>query len=180
MKAITTRYLGCTDTKGSRFVATTEGGNRITISYDYSLNAEENHKRVALALCDKMKWSKDIIGGGTDKGYVWVFNTPNQTIAELKDKLCNSKKTTRAYHLALTEANDKLSKRNQIIQQKSNDCCKLIELRNELQDKLHRRNMQIKDLKGKLGKIEDLAHCHFTKEFTTNEIISQIIDLVRE
>ena len=47
-------------------------------------------------------------------------------------------------------------------------------------DKLHRRNMQIKDLKGKLGKIEDLAHCHFTKEFTTNEIISQIIDLVRE
>ena len=74
----------------------------------------------------------------------------------------------------IAELQEKLSQRNQIIEKKSNETCKLIELRNELQaqlqetqkagikysqlfeeykDKLHRRNLQIKDLKAKKNNI---------------------------
>ncbi len=150
MKAITTRYLGPTDTKGSRFIATTEGDNRITISYDYSLNAEDNHKRVAVTLCDKMGWSTDIIGGGTDNGYVWVF-TSNE-IAELKNKLHKTELQKNNYYEIscirgknIIEAEDKLKKYERIMQENG----KIITKYNEQKDKLSRRNMQIKDLKAK-------------------------------
>lgn len=37
MKAIQTRYLGCTNTKGSRIKAWAEGGHSVTIGYIFSL-----------------------------------------------------------------------------------------------------------------------------------------------
>lgn len=59
---------------------------------------------------------------------------------------CDSLKPTQSMCIdcLLQEVNNlknKLAERNQIIQQKSNDCCNLIELRNDLQDKLRRHNM---------------------------------------
>jgi hypothetical protein len=78
MKAIKTKYHGPGNVKGSRISATDEDGNRIILSYDHALNAEENHKAAALALISKMKWDrskgyKGIIGGSLKACYVWVF-----------------------------------------------------------------------------------------------------------
>ena len=73
MKAIETRYLGPTGRRGSRIVATAEGGNRVTISYDDEWNSEGNHGNAALALCQKLRWSGHLVGGGTGRGMVWVF-----------------------------------------------------------------------------------------------------------
>lgn len=78
MIAITTKYLGPTNVRGSRIKAT---GNRnsITISYDDSLNSEHAHAKAARALCDKMKWDGKLLGGGTEHGYAWVFANTNLT-----------------------------------------------------------------------------------------------------
>ena len=73
MKAIRTKYLGATNTRGSRIKADDYDGNSITIGYDYSLDGEELFKKSAVALCSKMGWSEQLIGGGTDTGYVFVF-----------------------------------------------------------------------------------------------------------
>ena len=73
MKAITTRYKGPTDTKGSKIIATAEGGHKVTISYPYELSGEDVHAKAAICLCLKLGWKGELIGGGTDKGYVFVF-----------------------------------------------------------------------------------------------------------
>ncbi len=73
MKAIRTRYKGPTDFKGSRIIASDEDGNRITIGYDDALGTENAHKAAAVALCEKMNWAQDMIGGSLKDGYVFVF-----------------------------------------------------------------------------------------------------------
>lgn len=73
MKAITTKYLPSTNTKGSRIKAYDEDGNSVIISYPYGLSTPAAHHEAAIALCEKMQWSKNIVGGGTTKGYVFVF-----------------------------------------------------------------------------------------------------------
>ena len=73
MKAITTKYYGPTNTRGSRIVATDSDGNKATVGYDHALNSEGNHKEAAIALCDKMSWSGTLHGGHTKAGMVFVF-----------------------------------------------------------------------------------------------------------
>lgn len=76
MQAITTKYIGPTNTKGSRVKATTESGVSITLSWDSSLNSDENHVRAAKRLCSKMDWLMDgekLIGGHIEHGMVFVF-----------------------------------------------------------------------------------------------------------
>lgn len=73
MKAIETHYIGPTNTKGARIVASDGYGNRVTISYPYELSGEAVHHKAAVALCEKMKWGGDIIGGATKRGYCFVF-----------------------------------------------------------------------------------------------------------
>lgn len=70
--AITTRYMG-----GSRVLATAGMGRRASTAYDFGLNADKNHARAAEALCKKMDWTGDLIGGtlGDNKGMVWVFTS---------------------------------------------------------------------------------------------------------
>lgn len=75
MKAIETRYLGPTDRRGSRIVATAEGGHRVVIGYDYSQGADGNHMRAAKALCAKLNWDTPLLGGHTQRGMVWVFRS---------------------------------------------------------------------------------------------------------
>jgi len=55
MQAIITKYLPATDTKGSRYKATTEAGS-VIVPYDHSRDAEANHIAAAKALCKKMGW----------------------------------------------------------------------------------------------------------------------------
>ena len=74
MKAIITKYLPCTNYKGSRIKATDTRKNHVTIPYPYELNTDEAHLKAALALCKKIGWSTNLIGGGLENGnYVFVF-----------------------------------------------------------------------------------------------------------
>ena len=73
MKAIETRYLGPTNTRGSRIKASDEDGNSVTMSYDDANSSEENHAAVCKALCEKMGWPGVMLGGHTKAGMVWVF-----------------------------------------------------------------------------------------------------------
>lgn len=72
MKAIQVKYLGATNNRGSRVKAWTEGGNSVIIPFPYESKCF--HKNAALALCVKMHWPTNIIGGGLPNGdYVYVF-----------------------------------------------------------------------------------------------------------
>ena len=76
MKAIQTHYLGATYRRGSRIVATAEGGEkpwRVVVPYDHA--ARDPHEVAAVALARKMGWSGKLMGGGLpngDRAFVFV------------------------------------------------------------------------------------------------------------
>lgn len=72
MVAIEVKYIGPTNTKGSRYKASANG-NSITVSANYSLNAEENAKNAANMLKAKMGWKGRTAIGGTEDGWAVVF-----------------------------------------------------------------------------------------------------------
>jgi hypothetical protein len=53
MKAIVTKYLSATNSRGSRIKASAEGVKSITAPLDYELDDEVNHESVAIKLCEK-------------------------------------------------------------------------------------------------------------------------------
>jgi hypothetical protein len=71
-KAIQVKYLGPTNMRGTRWKATAEGGHSITISRDYKLDGEDDARRVAEALRDRMAWSP-ITGSGVLPNGDYVF-----------------------------------------------------------------------------------------------------------
>lgn len=73
LQAITTKYIGPSNTKGSRIKATAAAGS-ITIHYDDSLNSERAHAKAAEALANKFKWKGSYYQGGmpNDSGYCFV------------------------------------------------------------------------------------------------------------
>ncbi len=82
MKAILTTYIPVTNTRPNRVKAKAEGVPAVIITWNSSLELEENHKAAALALCAKYDWLKDgkheLAGGGlpNQRGYAFVF-VPN-------------------------------------------------------------------------------------------------------
>ena len=73
MKAIKTHYVGCTDFRGSRIIAT-DGDNKAILTYDHGLDLDDNHKEAAKTLCRKLGWvPAKMQGGHTKKGMVWVW-----------------------------------------------------------------------------------------------------------
>lgn len=80
MKAITTKFHGPSNTKGSRYSATDHDGHRVTLSTDYALNSEQNHDRAAIALCMKMKWDGPLMGGSTKTGRVYTFDSHSNRV----------------------------------------------------------------------------------------------------
>lgn len=84
MKAITTRYLGPTDTKGSRIKADDGAGNTYTMPYPYEFGPGiDAFAPAAIALCLKMGWKYgELIGGGTKDGYVFVFSESDRYAIE--------------------------------------------------------------------------------------------------
>lgn len=73
MKAITTKYHGSTNSKGSRISASDCDGNRVYIDYPHELSGEDCYRLAAVKLCEKMNWPTDLLGGGIAGGYVFVF-----------------------------------------------------------------------------------------------------------
>jgi hypothetical protein len=73
MKAIRTRYYGPTNTKGSRYMATDGDGNSVSVSTEYALNSDENHKLAAYRLMQKMKWPNELNGGGYQNNQFWTM-----------------------------------------------------------------------------------------------------------
>ena len=72
-KAIITKYLPATNYRGSRVKAGDEDGNTITISYPSGFSGVATHRQAADALCAKMGWTGDLVGGSLKYGYAFVF-----------------------------------------------------------------------------------------------------------
>ena len=81
MKAIETKYLAATDTRGVRIKATV-GKLTATVPYNYSLTDQSEIAFVAvreLVRKHKLDWDiSKMVYGGTDKGYTFCF--PESTI----------------------------------------------------------------------------------------------------
>ena len=76
MKAITTRYLGATNYKGSRIKATTGDGlgeRGLVMSYDHEYEQVDNHRRCAEALAKQLNWNVILIGGESKGCYVFTI-----------------------------------------------------------------------------------------------------------
>lgn len=71
-QAIETKYIGPTNTKGSRIKATAAAGS-IILPYDYAISIEKNHKKAAFALRIKMGWNGKFAQGGNVKGDGYYF-----------------------------------------------------------------------------------------------------------
>jgi hypothetical protein len=63
MQAITTKYLGPSNVRGSRVKAFAEASS-ITLNWDHRLNAEGNHQAAAEALANKLGWHGKWFGAG--------------------------------------------------------------------------------------------------------------------
>ena len=74
-QAITTRFAGPTDRRGSRVIARSEAG-RVSVPWDATLDVEANHAAAAAALADRLGWSGDWFGGWDGGGYVFVVASP--------------------------------------------------------------------------------------------------------
>lgn len=79
MQAIQTRYLGPTNSRGSRIKATCAAGS-ITISYPHELSGQGAHRKAAEALVSKLGWDhiyyNGLLGGQLANGdYAFVFNS---------------------------------------------------------------------------------------------------------
>lgn len=75
MQAITTKFLGATNTKPARIKATSGSGISVTVSKNYGVTEIQEHARAVIALCKKLNWTnrgKFLMGGTTD-GYCAVF-----------------------------------------------------------------------------------------------------------
>ena len=74
-QSIETKYLPATNTKPSRVKATSSWGKKsVTLSWDHSLDSEDNHRRVAAQLADCCNWNdcEWFMGGNHDGRYVFV------------------------------------------------------------------------------------------------------------
>jgi hypothetical protein len=79
MIAIRTKYLGPTDTLGSRVKAFTSNGQQRTIPWGQAARDGDNHKIAAMALCVQEDWKGHMVGAHVRNGMVWVWT---DTVAE--------------------------------------------------------------------------------------------------
>jgi hypothetical protein len=81
MKAIQTRFIGPTNTKGARIQAWVYGMKPVVVPYDYEVNAEENHRAAAVAFTINTGWElqpyESLHMGALPNGdYAHVFKEP--------------------------------------------------------------------------------------------------------
>lgn len=80
MDAIETRYLGATNTQPGRIKATTLGipASSAVFKYNHALNSNDNHRRAAEGLIQRLDWrGVTFVGGDTARGTVWVADIGN-------------------------------------------------------------------------------------------------------
>ena len=76
MIAIETKYIGPSNTKGSRIKAYTCNGHSASVSYPHELSHEAAHFEAVKALVAKhgLDWNiSNMVYGGTKTGYVFCF-----------------------------------------------------------------------------------------------------------
>ena len=71
-QSITTKYLGPTNTRGSRIVAKAQAG-KITIAWDHALDSADNHIAAAKAFASKYGWTGRWVGGALPDGLGYCF-----------------------------------------------------------------------------------------------------------
>jgi hypothetical protein len=72
-QAITTKYVGPTNTRGGRIIAITGSGIRHTINYPHELTSEQGHRKAAEELAAKLNWQGKLAAGGLKTGYCFVM-----------------------------------------------------------------------------------------------------------
>lgn len=73
MQIIETKYISASTHRGARISAKASGcKQRVTLGYDHALDGDDNHKRAALALMEKLDWVGKYVGGHTERGMVFV------------------------------------------------------------------------------------------------------------
>lgn len=71
-QAIVTTFYGPTTHRGARIRALAQAGS-VTVQYDHALNGQDNHKRAAKALAEKLNWHGFWVMGGLPNGTSDVF-----------------------------------------------------------------------------------------------------------
>lgn len=76
-QAIVTKYIGPTNHRGSRVVASCQAGS-LTMTWDDGIGANENHTSAARALASLLGWSGAWVGGGlpADTGNAYANAAP--------------------------------------------------------------------------------------------------------
>lgn len=75
MRAITTKYYGPTNHRGSKIKATAfnKAGGYLYQEYDDALNLDKNHLEAAKALVKRLMWKGTYVVGYKDSGeFIWV------------------------------------------------------------------------------------------------------------
>ena len=73
MKAIQTKFIGSSNTRGARVRAWIRG-NVATVSWDYGSEVVDNHAAAVRKLVASLKWSGRLVGGTLpDESMAWVF-----------------------------------------------------------------------------------------------------------
>jgi hypothetical protein len=77
MKVITTKYVGPTNTRGSKIIARAEGVASITVPYSYEGDTDNAHRRAAEKLAAKYNWGPVFKAGTLPDGAteVWAFRS---------------------------------------------------------------------------------------------------------
>ena len=78
-QAITTKYLGPTNVRGSRVKAKCGAGS-LTLGWDNRWNGEQNHTFAAMQLAKKLDWSSFKFHGGCDCNGDYVFVSESETV----------------------------------------------------------------------------------------------------
>lgn len=74
--SIITKFIGPTNTRGSRVKASTASGLTMTLGWDHALDSDENHQRAAIALATRhWQWlgMASVISAWTKTGAVHLF-----------------------------------------------------------------------------------------------------------
>ena len=72
MQAITTKFIGPTNSLGARIKATSGGGHTLTVPYAYE-EGHRSHAVAAIQLARKLGWEGTLIEGSTKEGMVFVY-----------------------------------------------------------------------------------------------------------
>lgn len=73
MKAIQTKFIGPTETRGARVKAWVKG-HAATVSWDHGLEVVDNHASAARKLVASLEWDGRLVGGTLpDETMAWVF-----------------------------------------------------------------------------------------------------------